>query len=226
MPMPGYNYIENDEGNVCGVWLSNHDSWFVDSGYMPGLNTFEAMASLDGHFTPLMKAQLRSHNYRKVPNPSDDKGWYIMFGPDKAPCEESDHYNTAREHYKKAEKLFSAEQFNEAIEEYKLAIALRPDYGRAYMGLGDCYYLLKDYDSAIGYFEKSISYKPYAPTYRYLGDAYLQKGELNQAIEAYKKSVAMDPDYEPAKISLRLSQARKNNQAQGLHRWYNWLLRR
>jgi tetratricopeptide (TPR) repeat protein len=184
------------------------------------------MASLDGHFTPLMKAQLRSHNYRKVPNPSDDKGWYIMFGPDKAPCEESDHYNTAREHYKKAEKLFSAEQFNEAIEEYKLAIALRPDYGRAYMGLGDCYYLLKDYDSAIGYFEKSISYKPYAPTYRYLGDAYLQKGELNQAIEAYKKSVAMDPDYEPAKISLRLSQARKNNQAQGLHRWYNWLLRR
>jgi cytochrome c-type biogenesis protein CcmH/NrfG len=208
--VPGYSYVKDSQGSVCGLLLSNHDYWFEDSAFMCGCNNFEAMALLDGNLSPKMKNELENHKYRKVSNNADLGGWYIMFGSAKAPCElTAGSLWAADAHYKRAEELFGENQIDAAIKEYKQAIAMQPNHARAYMGLGDCYYVKKDYDSAITYFEKSLSIKPEAFTYRYLGDAFLNKGELDRAIDAYQKSVDANPNYAPARHALELAQLKK-----------------
>jgi tetratricopeptide (TPR) repeat protein len=108
-------------------------------------------------------------------------------------------------HFDKAEQLFTAKRFSEAIEEYKLAIAENPEHWQAYMGLGDTHYMMGKYHLAATYFEESVAIQPYAPTYRYLGDAYMRIGQIDKAIKAYQSSVDTDPNYAPAKVALRMA---------------------
>lgn len=117
----------------------------------------------------------------------------------------------AQTHFIKAEQLFADRQFKEAIEEYKKTIEAEPNNARAYMGLGDCYYIMGDFNLAASYFEESVAIEPVASTYRYLGDAYMGKGQLDKAINAYQSAVDTDPNYEPAKIVLRKALERKKS---------------
>lgn len=113
-------------------------------------------------------------------------------------------------HFEIAEQFFSARKFPEAIAEYELAIAEDSENWQAYMGLGDAYFMMGNFEIAAGYFEESLAIHPFAPTYRYLGDAYRRTGRMDKAIEAYQHSVDTDPHYAPANEALRIALEQKN----------------
>jgi tetratricopeptide (TPR) repeat protein len=114
-------------------------------------------------------------------------------------------------HFEEAERLFGAKRYQDAIEEYKLAIAEKSENWQAYLGLGDAYYMMGEYQLAAAYFEESVAIQPHAPTYRYLGDSYLRMGQLNKAIETYQRSVDTDQNYGPAKEALQMALIQKND---------------
>ncbi|TLY32211.1 MAG: tetratricopeptide repeat protein [Ignavibacteria bacterium] len=94
-----------------------------------------------------------------------------------------------------------------AIELFKKALSLDPNYALAYAGLGDCYgqraikfgYPTDWADSAVAASEKAIACDPNsAEGYKALGLAYAAKGLSRRALEAYQKSVSLNPNYHPA----------------------------
>jgi protein kinase/serine/threonine-protein kinase len=120
-----------------------------------------------------------------------------------------DYYLKGYEYYYRYKK-----QDNElAIELFKQALELDPDFALAYAGLGDAYsQRVQRYgfpptmlDEAIEASKKAISIDPYcSEAYKALGLANFTKGWLREAAKAYKKAVELNPNNAPAIISLGL----------------------
>ena len=105
-----------------------------------------------------------------------------------------------------------------AIELFKKALELDPNYALAYAGLGDAYaqrtfrfgYPGSWLDSAIEVSEKAISIDPNsAEAYKALGLAYEYKGWFQKALEADRKAVELNPNYKAAVGNIG---------------WVNWLI--
>ena len=112
-------------------------------------------------------------------------------------------YLKGREYYYRYHK----QDNDNAIELFKKALALDPNYALAYAGLGDCYgqralkfgYEYNWIDSAIAASEKAIACDPNsAEGYKALGLAYNAKGSMRQGLEACQKAVSLNPNYHPA----------------------------
>lgn len=112
-------------------------------------------------------------------------------------------------HFDLAEQYFAMRKLPEAIQEYELAIGEDPSNAQAYMGLGDAYYMQGKYETALSYFEESISVQPMASTYRFIGDTYQHLGSADKAIDAYENALKLDPNYSTALQALEELRKRK-----------------
>jgi S1-C subfamily serine protease/tetratricopeptide (TPR) repeat protein len=87
-----------------------------------------------------------------------------------------------------------------AIEHYKQAIALKPDYVQAYLFMGFAYEDLKRYTEAIAAYKQIIVLKPDdAEAYGYMGNTFIKLKCYSEAIAACKQAIALKPsaaDYE------------------------------
>ncbi|MDC1357138.1 tetratricopeptide repeat protein [Pseudomonadota bacterium] len=105
---------------------------------------------------------------------------------------------------------------DEAVNAYKKAISLKPDYADAYSNMGVA---LKDQgklDEAIEVYNKCISLKPdYAEAYSNMGVALQEQDKLDEAIEAYNKCISLKPDYADAynNMGVTLQQQGKLDEA-------------
>lgn len=118
-----------------------------------------------------------------------------------------DYYLKGREYYYHYRK-----QDNEnAIELFKKALELDPNYALACAGLGDAYGQQTNKfgfprawdDSAIAVSKKAISIDPnLAEGYKSLGLAYQEKGWNRKALESYRKAVELNPNYFPAVANI------------------------
>ena len=90
-----------------------------------------------------------------------------------------------------------------AIESFRQAIALKPDYLPAHNNLGN---LLRDQgklDEAVESFRTVIALKPdYAEAHNNLANALVDLGELDAAIAAYRRAIALKPDLTEARSNL------------------------
>lgn len=69
--------------------------------------------------------------------------------------------------------------------------------------MGVMHFELKNYDSAVKYFEKVIHLKPHFPDALFnLGNAYREKGELDKAAFYYEKTLRLQPNYAGAYNNL------------------------
>jgi len=117
------------------------------------------------------------------------------------------YYLKGREYYSRYGK-----QDNEnAIELFKKALELDPDYALAYAGLGDAYsqrfgkfgFPRAWIDSAIVASNRAISLDPtLAEGYKALGLAYETKGWLRRSLENNRKAIEINPDYQPAVANM------------------------
>ncbi len=117
---------------------------------------------------------------------------------------------TAYDYYLKGMELYrryrSADN-ESAIELYKRALELDPDYALARAGLADAYYQRwqrfgyssEAVEFSIEEAQKAIALDPTLPeAYKALGNAYGGRGWAEKAVEAYEKAAELNPSYADA----------------------------
>jgi tetratricopeptide (TPR) repeat protein len=83
-----------------------------------------------------------------------------------------------------------------AIEPFRKALELDPDYGQAMNMIAYVYAEKEEYDRAIAYFEKYASVNPEEPNpLDSMGELYFLMGRLDDAIAKYKKTLKLKPDF-------------------------------
>ena len=102
-----------------------------------------------------------------------------MHGGSAAAPTALDLYNTG---YAEAQ----AKQYDQAVEAFTKAIALKADYAEAYNMLGFSTRKMGNLDKAMTYYETALRLKPNFPEAReYYGEAFLQQGNLAKAVQQY-----------------------------------------
>jgi len=93
-----------------------------------------------------------------------------------------------------------------AIISYDKAIAIKPDYAKAYFNLGGAHHELRQYDDSVKSYEKSLEIDPnYAEAHNNLGNVLRDSGELEEAVISYEKALIINPDYLESHYSLGTS---------------------
>lgn len=83
---------------------------------------------------------------------------------------------------------------NKAINYFKEAIRVKPDFAEGHRGLGFIYTKLQDYTKAINSFNEAIRINPgYALAISGLGFVYATLDDYEKAVELYKESVRLNP---------------------------------
>ena len=95
------------------------------------------------------------------------------------------------------------EKYQKAIDAYKEAIEIKPDFHEAYNSMGVAYGKLKKYQKAIDAFKKAIEIKPdFHEAYYNTGYAYVKLNKYQKAIDAYKRTIEIKPDFHEAYSSM------------------------
>jgi len=119
------------------------------------------------------------------------------------------NYPTAKTHTYLGWAYSLLGNFEDAIEECKIAIELDPDYGNPYNDIGSYLLNLDRFDEAVSWFEKAIAAADYSMRYYpyfNLGRIYEKKGDWFKAKKYYDDALKIKPDYEAAKYAfLRLT---------------------
>jgi tetratricopeptide (TPR) repeat protein len=90
-------------------------------------------------------------------------------------------------------------RLDEAIEAYRQALALKPDYAEAHSNLGTALHAVGRFDEAAREAEWSVAARPTNPHVHYnLGLVLQDQGRPREAIAAYRQAIMRDPNYADA----------------------------
>ena len=93
--------------------------------------------------------------------------------------------------------------FEKAIEEFKIAIALLPNYGDAYHNMANSYLQLGKIDEAIENYQKALTFNPGLwQSHQNLAAIYAQRGQINLTLEHLEKAVALNPQNPTLRLNL------------------------
>ena len=94
-------------------------------------------------------------------------------------------------------------QLGPAINNYKQALQIKPDYAEVYRNIGDVLKDSNDLRGAIDSYKQALKIKPdFAEAYNNMGVALQDMGDLNAAIDSYKKVLKIKPDYAKAYYNM------------------------
>ena len=90
-----------------------------------------------------------------------------------------------------------------ALENYQMAIAIKPKYNKPYSNRGLVLFHLGRHSQAIADYTKAIETLPEDATVAYnnRGYSYWLLGQSSQALEDYNKAIALSPSYQPAYLN-------------------------
>ena len=90
-------------------------------------------------------------------------------------------------------------KLEEAVEAYRKAIALKPEYADAYYNMGNALKEQGKLDEAIEAYSKAQKINPgSAKVNNRIGNLFSKKGNLEEAIEAYDKAISLEPNFPEA----------------------------
>lgn len=99
---------------------------------------------------------------------------------------------------------------DEAIEQYELALDIRPEYVDAHYNLGLLYLQQGRTDRAIEQFSAATRLSPKIAVYQqHLGVAYVQAGKYEEARLAFQRVIAIEPNGPSAEYARRMLQELK-----------------
>jgi tetratricopeptide (TPR) repeat protein len=111
-------------------------------------------------------------------------------------------------HYNLGNALKDQGKMEEALNEYRDTVRIRPSSADAHNNIGiilEVYF--KKYDEAIYYYQQALRFDPNNPgTHFNLGIALAKKGNLREAAEHFRQAIYLKPDYEEARRALKLAQ--------------------
>ena len=94
-------------------------------------------------------------------------------------------------------------QYDAAIESYKQAIKIKPDYADAYNNLGVAQKNVGDLEAAINSYQHALKIKPdYAEAYYNMGNIQNEQGDPEAAIHNYQNALKIKPDYAEAYYNI------------------------
>lgn len=132
----------------------------------------------------------------------------------------------AQEFKEKGNDYLKYNELDNAIDCYKKAITISPEYADAYFNLGKTYIFKKDYSNAIKSLEKASNLSPKdTEIITTLGESYKNNGQYSKAINIFEKALRLDPysDYTKRNLSetknlelavFNLEQAKKEKEEQ------------
>src|ERR1700674_4847082 len=98
-----------------------------------------------------------------------------------------------------ADKMAEDKKWPEAIDAYKLAIRLDPNYAPAYGGLGDAYFNGGNSEQALAAYKEQVRLAPNDATAQYdLGYLYNAMGRYGEAFAPLVKATSLDPNFAEA----------------------------
>lgn len=100
----------------------------------------------------------------------------------------------------------SEDLHDKAIEQYLIALNLKPHYAKAHNNLGNAYWSKGMPDKASEQYRIALNLNPeYAEAYNNLGNIYLSRGLFDKAVEQYRIALELNPDYVDAHNNLALA---------------------
>jgi tetratricopeptide (TPR) repeat protein len=109
----------------------------------------------------------------------------------------------AEQYNKEGMSRYESGQYQQAIDAYRSAIRLKPDYPDANYNLGMAYSSLGQYKEAIEAYKKALRVKPdHETAYYNLGHAYSNLKKYDESIKAFRQSIRNKPDYIDAYYGL------------------------
>ncbi len=94
-------------------------------------------------------------------------------------------------------------EYQAAIDSYRAALAIKPDFEKIHNSLGIAHLRLQQYDEAEAAFRNAVEITPrFAPAWFNLGIVYENRKQWRAAAECYRKALEFKPDYVDACNSL------------------------
>ncbi|MBA3663765.1 MAG: tetratricopeptide repeat protein [Bacteroidetes bacterium] len=101
----------------------------------------------------------------------------------------------ALKHFNEAEEEFAKKNYDNAAKIYKRAIEEQPNFYKANMYMGDCFYFTGNYESAVGCFREAINQHPnLLEPRKYIIDTYLKAHLYDKAIDDAIDAMTVYPD--------------------------------
>ena len=108
-------------------------------------------------------------------------------------------------------------QWQAAMEHFRKALELRPDYPKAHSNLANVLYDRGQVTEAFSHFEEALRINPDAAEVHYnYGTALAEQGGLEQAIQHYDKAIHLRPDFMQVHYNLGSLYARAGNFQQAI----------
>ena len=118
----------------------------------------------------------------------------IELPPDKSVFG-GDIFDDADTYFLRGTAYEESERYEDAIASYKKAVAIEPEFARAYCSMGNAYVEIEQHANAIAAYEKAVAIESdFADAYYFMGNAYADLGQYVIAIQAYKKAIALKPN--------------------------------
>lgn len=121
--------------------------------------------------------------------------------------------------YEQAVKSHKAGDDARAVLALEEAVRLRPDYAKAFIGLGTSYYFLGRYQEALLASKEAVRLQPNAHAQTVLGWVYEALGRYQEAIASYQEAIRLQPDSAPAHASLGLAYLSLGNRIAALEEY-------
>jgi len=107
--------------------------------------------------------------------------------------QEEGEKKSAGEWFLDGHQALSANNYDKALECYRIAVTLDPSFANAYLFLGKMYMKKAMEDEAFTAYKRALSLRPDdAIVHLHLGEAYLSKGLVDAAVSEFRKTVAID----------------------------------
>jgi len=110
--------------------------------------------------------------------------------------------------------------FEKAAEEFKMAIALLPNYGDAYHNLANIYLQMKKIDLAVANYQKALSYNAGLwQSHQNLAAIFAQQGRLDLSVEELQEAIAINPQNPNLHVSLGIIYYDLGKKEEAIQEW-------
>jgi len=108
-----------------------------------------------------------------------------------------------KNHNNLGDYYFRHGEYEKAIEEFKTAIELNPNYGDAYHNLANVYRQIGNTEEAIANYKKALSFNPNLwQSHQNLASRYFELGEYELALQELEKAVKINPQNPALYVNL------------------------